>query len=186
MRVLLVTLTDILPYTLAKVLNPSLEYCAIVVDDVDTARYMFKDSKLLQDLIYPLYELKECISENYFDFAICVMNSWWNKMAAELKNCGLPKNKLIDIGITENKFHFRNFFLERALRYFIANSSKFEMFATGASRIQHGLVPKVFKNHKLFNFGSSSEDLYYNYQIARHILIQARGGGRKIALLNMF
>ena len=41
MRVLLVTLTDMLPLALTKVLNVELEYCAIVTDDTIAAKKKF-------------------------------------------------------------------------------------------------------------------------------------------------
>ncbi len=72
MRVILVTLTDMLPYVLTQVLNPALEYCAIVVDDVDVARNMTKDVKPLQNSIYPFYELKECIQNFHYDLIIAI------------------------------------------------------------------------------------------------------------------
>ena len=174
MRVLLVTLTDMLPYMLTKVLNSELEYCAIVVDEADKARYMLRDVPPLRDKIYPLYEFQECIKEHYFDCVIFALN-FWNYMSLKLKEWGLPKNKLVDLIITEEGNHFHNFFLERTLRYFDENSSNFEMFATGSSRVQQGLMPKVFRR-KLINFGNLSQDFYYDYQIARRVLTQAGGG----------
>ena len=127
MRVLLVTWTDLLSFVLTRVLNPNLEYCAIVVDNVEKARNITKDIKQTQDIIQPFYELKECIAENYFEVVICAF-PFWNEMSKEFKKYGLPKNKLIDL----IKIHINdNFLLEKALRHFNENSSKFEMFATG-------------------------------------------------------
>ena len=178
MRVLLVTLTDMLPFVLTQVLNPALEYCAVVVEESDLAKRRLVNVPPLREKIYPLYELKECIAENYFNVAICAF-PFWNEMSKEFKKYGLPKNKLISL----TEIHTNgNFLLEKSLRYYGQNLLDFEMFATGASRVQFGLVPKQFKR-KLFNFGNSSQDLYFDYQIARRIL--TKRGGRKIALLNM-
>ncbi|MBQ7476849.1 MAG: hypothetical protein IJT06_05590 [Selenomonadaceae bacterium] len=173
MRILLVTLSEYLPFALTQVLNQDLDYCAIVVDEPEVAKKILANVPQLRDKIYPFYELKECIQNFHYDFLLCVYPSW-NELSKKFKKLGLPKNKLVDLTMIHTP---DNFLLERAMRYFDEHAAEFEMFATGASRIQFGLDTTKFKR-KLFNFGNTSEDLYYNYQVARHVLSQT-GGGEK-------
>ena len=176
MRVLFVTFTEYLPFALTQVLNPALEYCAIVVDEPDIAKKMLENVPPLRDKIFPFYELKECVENNYYDFVL--MNIPMHFRIQDeiretlLKNYGVPKNKFIEISFDSNF----NFQVERALRYYKEHAAEFEMFATGPSRIRWALIPKLFKR-KLFNFGCDGQDLYYDYQIAKFILSDTGGGG---------
>ena len=176
MRVLLVTLTDLLPYALTKVLNPSLEYCAIVVDDATVAKNMLKDVKPLQNLIYPFYELKECIQNFHYDVVICY-SFGHDTFESNLRRYGVSKNKLVNLVSLHSH---ENFLLERALRYYSEYAGEFEMFATGMSYTECGLEPQNFKL-KLFNFGRGTQDLYYDYKIAQFVFTHAGGGAGKIS-----
>ena len=181
-RVLLVTLTDILPYALTKVLNPSLEYCAIVVDDVAVAKNMLKDVKPLQNLIYPFYELKECIQNFHYDLLIGIYD--WRIhtiLPKQIEDYCIEKNKVVSILLNDSLDN--SFLVERSFRYYQNHFREFEMFATGISYTSHGLDNKLFKK-KLFNFARAAQDLYYNYQVAKFVFNQA-GGGRKNLLLSM-
>ena len=68
MRILLVTFSEYLP----AVLNPALEYCAIVVDEPDIAKKILANVQPLRDKIFPFYELKECVENNYYDFVLLI------------------------------------------------------------------------------------------------------------------
>lgn len=172
MRVLLVTLTDMFPFALTQVMNPELEYCAIVVDEPEPAKAMLKNVPQLREKIFPFYELKECIQNFHYDFLLLV-HPEWNSLSKKFTECGLPKNKLVSL----SRIHTPdNFLLERALRYFSEHAAEFEMFATGVSYAEYGLDTTKFKR-KLFNFGNTSQDLYFDYQIAKRAL--AAMGGEK-------
>ena len=101
---------------------------------------------------------------------LCIGDSS-QKLSDEVKRCGVPKNKFVHL-INLNLAH--NFLLDRALRYYKKNFAQFKMFATGMSYTEMGLVPKLFAK-KLFNFGRSSQDIYFDYQIAKKII--STGGG---------
>ena len=73
MRVLLVTWTDQLLQKLS-ILSPELEYCAIVVDEVEPAKKILERVGLSPNLIHPLYDLKECVKDFYYDCVMCVEN----------------------------------------------------------------------------------------------------------------
>ena len=175
MRILLVTFTEYLPFAFTQVLNPELEYCAIVVDEPDIAKRMLAKVPPIRDRIFPFYELKECVENNYYDFVLLIATFDFNEINADilrnLKEYGLPNEKFVEISFYPNF----NFQVERALRYYKEHVQDFEMFATGASRIRHALIPKFFKR-KIFNFGCDGEDIYYHYKIANEVM--RLGGGR--------
>ena len=175
-RILLVTLTDMLPFALTRVLNPAMEYCAIVVDDVDTARDMLNTVKTLQDVIHPFYELKECVNDLHYDLLIGVYNGRLrDHLPKQLLDYGIEKNKFMAV-LPENSLE-NSFLLERSLRYYQNHYQEFEIFATGISYMAHGIDANLFKK-KLFNFGRAAQDLYYNFQVAKFVLNCSRGGGK--------
>ena len=170
MRALLVTWTEQLLAKLS-VLNPELEYCAIVVDEVEPAKKVLERVGLPKDLLYPMYELKECVRDFYYDYVLCVEN-WFDATALteKVREYGAPKDKVLNSA----PHAVNNFVLERSLRYFKAHATEFEMFATGISYVEAGLDVTRFKR-KLFNFGRGSQDLYYNFRVAKQAVIY--GGG---------
>ena len=165
MRVLLVTLTDMLPLTLMEILNPTLEYCAIIVDDTDTAKNMLREVKTLQNIIHPFYELKECVNDLHYDLLIGVYDYRLREhLPNQLQKYGIGKNKFLAI-LPENTLE-NSFLLERSLRYYQNHFQEFEIFATGISYMAHGIDARFFKR-KLFNFGRAAQDIYYNLQVAK-------------------
>ena len=183
MRILLVTWTNNLLHKL-KILNPANEYCAIVVDDPDIAKQILKNVPQLREKIFPFYELKECIENNYYDLTMFVSEeraSW--SIANKFMKYGLPREKFFNLRLSINGF--APHFLEKNLRYYKEHAEDFEMFATGTSYTSVGLDVNKFK-YKLFNLGQSSQDLYYDYQIAKFILNGTGGGGNiKYALIGL-
>ena len=172
MRVLLVTWTDQLLQKLS-ILSPELEYCAIVVDEVEPAKKILERIGLSSNLIHPLYELKECVKDFYCDYVLCLESGWNQKIAKVVSKYGVPKNKILVYGTSDIK---GTFFVERTLRYFKEHAAEFEIFATGMSYTELGLDVRQFKR-KLFNFGYTSQDLYYNFQVAKRAVLY--GGGHK-------
>ena len=177
MRILLVTTTELLPFTLSKVLNPTLEYCAIVVDEPDIAKQIFKNYPQITDLIHPLYELKECIENYCYDALIWNFNfnATWTMTTNEFKRYNLPKNKLVSFNNLNSLFNFQP---KRCLQYYKFHSSEFDMFGTGISYSELGIIPELFSpRHNLFNFARASQDLYYDYKIAQFVFNQTSTGG---------
>ncbi|MBR4904697.1 MAG: hypothetical protein IKZ53_08490 [Selenomonadaceae bacterium] len=170
MRILLVTWTD---QFLAKlqILNPELEYCAIVVDEVEPAKKILEQVGLSKELLYPFYELKECVKNFYYDYIVCLENYWdATALSTKLNEYEVQNNKILNVAPNV----INNFLLERSLRYFKEHVAEFDMFATGISYVEAGLDVTRFK-HKLFNFGRGSQDLYYNFKVAKFAL--SCGGG---------
>lgn len=169
MRVLLVTWTDQLLQKLS-ILSPQLEYCAIVVDEVEPAQKILERVNLPKSLLRPLYELKECVNDFYYDYVLCLEDGWSDNFLKLLEEYEVPKNKILAMNIPDRN----DFLIERSLRYFKDHASEFDMFATGMSYAETDLDVNQFK-YKLFNFGRSSQDLYYNFQVAKRAV--AYGGG---------
>lgn len=171
MRILLITLTDVLPYAFMKVLNPGNDYCAIVVDDDEKAKKMLENVPQLKEKIFPFYELPECIENFYYDFVLCICDGrfFWN-IHNRVSKCGLPRTKFFHVFVGTS-----NFDIEKTLRYYKEHAAEFKMFATGISYTSVALDVDKFK-HKLFNFAVSSQDLYYDYKIAKYVL-EVCGGG---------
>lgn len=120
MRVLLVTWTDQLLQKL-QILSPQLEYCAIVVDELEPAQKILERVKLPKTLLHPMYELKECVQDFYYDYIICIENGWWGKtLSSKVHEYGVPWNKNLNF-CALNLMH--NFLLERSLRYFKEHDS---------------------------------------------------------------
>ena len=177
MRVFLVTFTEYLPVALTQVLNPALEYCAIVVDEPDIAKNMLKNVPPLRDKIFPFYELKECAENNYFDIALFISDGRINgALIPNFIKYGIPQNKIFNLHISQGGSY--NHVVEKTLRFYKEHAKEFEMFATGISYTSVALDANKFK-HKIFNFGRSSQDLYYDYQVAKFILSDTGGGGRR-------
>ena len=181
MRILLVTFSDLLPSVLRTTLNLENEICAIVVDEPKTAKEFFEKNNLPAESIYPFYELQECITNFYYDCVICISSgliSW--DMHNHFIKCGLPLNKFVHFSLSDE-----NFLVKRALLYYEEHADEIEIFATGISYTSVALDVKEFK-YKLLNFGRSSQDLYYDYQIAKRVLTPKTGGTKiRYALIGL-
>ena len=152
-------------------------YCAIVVDEEIPAKRFVKDIGLSADLVYPLYELKTCIKDINYDALVCVSGDFrgqigYDDLSNYVQRCGCPQNKFVHVHPMEGT---GNFLLERALNYYDEHSDEIEMFATGNSYTPAGLDTNCLK-YKLLNFGISSQDLYYGYQIAKRVMTLTRRG----------
>ena len=176
MRILLVVLHDILPTAFTQVLNPANEYCAIVTEEVAPAKNFIKSTGLPEQLIHSFYELKACIENFYYDVVLCISDGRTATTINEhIKKYGVPQEKFLNIYLTDNSDNI--FLLERALRYYKEHVDEFDMFATGSSYMEKGLDSTKFKR-KLFNLGKGSQDLYYDYQVAKRVLTPQMGGGQ--------
>lgn len=161
MRILLATFSDILPYAVNKVLSPEVEFCAVVVDDVESAKKI-----LPQEKIFPLYELKECLENFYYDFAVCISDRTMIYVFPEqFRSYNLPKNKFIHLHDVDGDYNFQ---LMKKLHTFKKNSADFEIFSTSPAYSNFILSAEKF-DKKLFDFSIGEQDLYYSYKIAEYI-----------------
>lgn len=151
-------------------LNPELEYCAIVTDDVDSAKKTLAQIGLSKNFVCPMDDLTKCIEYLWYDYILCVQDHYFDGQINRLS--GLPAEKILSFATLPSEE--RNFQIERALRYYREHAQEFEMFATGISYTWAGLDVTQFK-HRLFNFAKPSQDLYYDFQIAKFVVLC--GGG---------
>ncbi len=172
MRVLLVTSTEKLLEKLSA-LNPKLEYCAIVVDEVEPAKEILDKFSLSQDLLHPMSELQKCVENLDYDYVLCVQDKFYDGKVKVLQKCSVPTEKVVSLAALPT---IGNWQTERHLRYYKEHSQEIEMFATGTSTTETSIDIRKFK-HKAINVGTSSQDLYYSFQIAKFIILCVCVGG---------
>ena len=168
MNVLLVTTANNLAEKL-NALNPELEYAAIVTDDIETAKKTLAQVGLDKCFVSSMDELIRCVEYLWYDYIICVQDYFYDQQINRLE--GLPVEKIICFAELQTE---KNFQTERVLRYYQEHVQDFEMFATGISYIWDGLDITQFKR-KLLNFAKQSQDLYYDFNIAKSVILC--GGG---------
>ena len=162
MRVLLVTWIEQLLKKLSA-FNPELEYCAIVVDEVEPAKEILSSVGLSHDLLRSMSELKTCLKNFEYDYILCLQDKPYDGTINVFKKYKVPTEKLMSFANLQGKSNFQT---ERHLRYYREHSKEFGIFATGTSTTEAGIDIRRFK-YKGINFATSSQDLYYNLQIAK-------------------
>ena len=171
MRVLLITITDELAGKLA-VLNPELEYCAVVTNEVESAKEILASVGLSQVPIYSMRQLETCVKNSDYDYVLRVQSKvYGEKILDRLLKYGVPANKILSFASLTSRLNFN---VKRTLSYYKEHSQDFEMFATGISTACMGINPRFFKR-KLFNFAKPSQDLYYDFKVAKFAVLC--GGG---------
>ena len=181
MSVLLVTTAKNLEEKLYA-LNPELEYGAIVTDDVEAAKKTLAQIGLSKNFVCPMAELSKCLEYLWYDYVLCVEDKWWQGyLLGKVRGYNIPQNKAVDLW-SLNTHH--NFMLERSLRYFREHAQEFEMFLTGISLVEEGMDITKFKR-KTFNLGTGSQDLYYNYLVAKQVILYGGGIERFVMLLSV-
>ena len=182
MRILLVTLSDLLLPSFKNSLSFENDYCAIVVDDPNPVKKVLVPAGCSEDMFFPLYDLKECIKKFYHDVLLCVTDGRCVALRDYCYKSGATQKKFLQLNAMNTAL---NFFVERTLRYYKEHSGEFEIFSTGDSRIEKGMDSGQFGG-KLFNFGRGSQDLYYDYQSAKFALTTGGGKGKiKYALIGL-
>ena len=181
MRIMLVTTTNFLNYALYS-LNGQTDFCAVVTDDIEQAKNISANYKLPETLLHPIYELKECCRDFYFDLCIAVTN-WetYGDITEMLKEYGLPKEKFLLLNLFAERYQF---LLSSLLKYYRENLPDCEIFATGISYSAKSVLSSCFKK-KLINFAGQSQDLYYDFKVAKEILSTGGGANFKYALIGL-
>ena len=179
MNVLLVTTANNLAEKL-NALNPELEYAAIVTDDIETAKKTLAQVGLDKCFVSSMDELIRCVEYLWYDYIICVQDYFYDQQINRLE--GLPVEKIICFAELQTE---KNFQTERVLRYYQEHVQDFEMFATGISYIWDGLDITQFKR-KLLNFAKQSQDLYYDFNIAKSVILCGEGHNKlRYALIGL-
>ena len=180
MRVLLVTWIDKLSEKLAA-LNPELEYCAIVVDKVKSAKEILERVGLSADLLHPMTKLRSCVEELDYDYVLLVQNKFYDGKIKRLQQFALPTKKVVSFAALPTAGNWQT---ERHLRYYREHAQDFEIFATGTSYSETAIDIRKFKR-KAINFATSSQDLYYNFQIAKAAVSYGGHSKLKYALIGL-
>ena len=180
MKLLLVTTANKLAEKLA-VLSPELGYCAAVVDNVNSAKEIFAQVGLPQVPLYPMKTLKKRVETLEYDYVLLVQDKFYSLgIIRKLQSCGLPTDKLISFAQLPGRGNWQT---ERPLRYHREHAQDFEIFATGTSPTEKAIDIRQFKR-KAINFATSSQDLYYNFQIAKAV-IKSAGDALRYALIGI-
>lgn len=171
MKVLLVTSVRTLEKKFT-VLNPELEYCAVVVDKVGVAKAVLKRLGLSKVPVHSMSALKICAEEFSYDYLLCAQDFLSrNEAMTELQTYTFPKDKVLSFFGLQATY---NFTLEQKLRYCREHSAEIEIFATGISHTAHALDIRQFKR-RLINLATPSQDLYYDFQIAKNVVLYGEG-----------
>ena len=174
MKILLATTVNSLAKKFA-VLSPELEYCAIVVDEVKTAEKILEQFNLSNVPLYPMEKLETCVESLDYDYLLYIQNLNGTedlKITRKIEKCNFPKCKFLNFSFLQKIMV--NFKTDHLLKCFKEHYQEFEMFATGISHAATGIDTSKFKR-KLINFAKPSQDLYYDFQIAKTVVLY--GGG---------
>lgn len=172
MRVLLVIEKGQVLDTLSA-LNPKLDYCAIVTKSVKPAKKILEQVGLSKDLLRPLTDLKACVEGLNYDYVLCAEGKFYKgKIINEVRKYDVPRDKMFNLCKLSS---LSNFKIKQVLSYYREHRQDFEMFATGISYVAHALDVTKFKR-RLFKLAKPSQDLYYDFQIAKFV-ISCGGGG---------
>lgn len=156
------TFSEVLPFAVNEVLNSEMEFCAVVVDKVEIAKKILPSEK-----IFSLFELKECLGNFYYDFAVCISDkSMVNLLPEQFRNYDLPKNKFVHLHDVDGEYNFQ---LTKKLNLFKKDFAYFEIFSTSPAYSKYALSENKF-DRKIFDFSIGGQDLYYGFKIAEKIL----------------
>ncbi len=180
MKLLLLTTVDKLAEKFAA-LSPELEYCAVVVDEVEPAKEILAQVGLTQDLIQPMSELKNCVDTLKYDYALCVQDDPYDGKLNLFKSNNVPEEKIISFAKLPGSSNFQT---ERPLRYQKILSKKIVTFATGTSYTETAIDIRQFKRRAI-NFGTSSQDLYYSFSIAKSVILYGGHNSIRYALIGL-
>lgn len=171
MKILLATTVNNLAEKFA-VLSPELEYCALVTDKRELAKEILDKLDLSNVPLYPMSELKTCFENLIYDYIFCVQDvPYGTGIVSILQKYKIPTEKVMSFSIAGN---WQTEFL---IRYYQTHAKDFEMFATGTSYTEAGVDIRKFKRNTI-NFATSSQDLYYSFQIAKSVVLCGRGIAR--------
>lgn len=116
-------------------------------------------------LIIPPSEILE------HDYDYIVIASQYDKDIYDgLVQLGIPKEKIFMYVFWGETFADR---LTEKYKSFIERQNNIEGFITGISYAYNGIDPSYFK-HEIMNFSSPSQDLYYDYQIAKKLVTSSK------------
>ena len=142
----------------------NVQIVAIVTDN----RSIAIESGCPSEIAFSFWQLKTVLE--IFDFDYLIVLSFYGKTfdlcKVALHDINLPMIKLCNLSEYPAKTTID---LLACLHDLKRNSTKYKIFATGISYSQLGIVPENFEL-PVINFAFTSQDLYYDFQIAKKII----------------
>ncbi|MDU4476654.1 chemotaxis protein [Clostridium sp.] len=142
---------------------------------VNIVGYIDNDSNKWNENIYP----PNYIQELKYDFII-IASQYNNEIYNQLINMNIDRRKI---------FEYTNFFLlmnnrfEYNVNLYKNNIEKYKVLITGISYFKNGIQERLLK-YNAINFSYDSQDLYYDYQIAKY-LIEGYNNNFKYCILGL-
>lgn len=137
---------------------------AVVTDD----RVLAVQRGCPKNFVYGFWQIKEVIKKFSPDYILFLVpfRAPIEFFTREFKKMNYPLNKICDLSMyhSDEALH-----LESRINRVRKNPDRYKIFSTGISYSRTGIDPDSFEL-PLISFADSSQDLYYDYQIAKRLL----------------
>lgn len=121
-----------------------------------------KQDKIIDDI--HVVDPKSIIKYNY-DYII-IASEYFDSISKQLLSLGINKEKILCFYDEYTKF--QNFYFKMLLFDKMFTNKSIETLITGMSYAECGINADILKS-KAFNFGASSQDLFYDYNIVKYL-----------------
>lgn len=142
---------------------------AIVTDN----RVIASERGLPKELTYAFWQFREVVQNLQPDYVLMLTVSddpSFEMFKKEARKVDFPTEKIIQL--SDFLYYSREFDLGKMLEKYEQNPNQYQILTTGLSYTLFGIEPNSF-DLPLIKFAFASQDLYYDYQIARKILNEA-------------
>lgn len=160
--------------------NDELEICSIVTVPFANIDNMFDRYGVSIRLMHPYYDLPECVNNFYYDFVFYASEGNGEEIGRQLRDLGVEKEKLVNLSILASP---RLYNISRLMRYYEAHVKDFSVLLTGSSYAHYSVNGKNM-SLPLLDFSVDSQDIYYGYMLAEHVLSQP-GASFRAVLINL-
>ena len=140
--------------------------CAVVTDN----RIIAVEQGIPKGILYAFWQFREVLEKHQPDYVLMLTipnDESSTLFKKEARNINFPTNRIVML--TDFITYDDIFDLGKRFETYEKNPDKYRIFATGASLAQFGIRAECFEL-PLINFSFSSQDFYYDYQIAQKIL----------------
>ena len=164
MRVVLVITRTYLEHV-DKILDQrNVEIVAVVTDD----RPMAIEHGFAHDLVFGLWQLQNVLNRFDPEYVLFLVpfRSTIENLSKKMREIKFPMNRICDLS---DYIHDESKYLAMEIWKLKEDPNQYEIFSTGISYSKTGIDPNSF-SLPLKSFAHSSQDLYYDFQIAKRIL----------------
>ena len=164
MRVVLVITRTYLEHV-DKILDQrNVEIVAVVTDD----RPMATEHGFAHDLVFGFWQLQNVLDRFDPEYVLFLVpfRSTIENLSKKMREIKFPMNRICDLS---DYIHDESKYLAMEIWKLKENPSQYEIFSTGISYSKTGIDPNSF-SLPLKSFAYASQDLYYDFQIAKRIL----------------